>query len=844
LGDQGVQGLLDKIKISLEQKDFAAYLNLYAPELREIEEKSLQEKFEQLELEKVTVFHTPKRLEIESGIRAYLNLVFENDHSVMIEMWRLDLENASGQWRVGEKSITRDVRNLYKIQIPSGREERVSLVEIQHADIQISFHDPFVFYDNIPGVETALLVIGKGEVHFAPSLERERHQLELVYKKGFLRDRLNYVFLRCSDALFKSNVRIEKSQGKNVPIDEAVMNRAYSLFAQHYPRSFTVENSLDGKMFSVIPQEEESVIEFEGRKTGKFTYIFSPFSEEEITLYQWGKKRFLNMYSPPAEEGKKRFFISFGEKFDVQRYNMDIDFDPVDRYISAKAEIEFESKTGRLDKVKFKLNPGLEILRITDENNNELFFTKDRLRTNLYVYFVDPVLRNQSKKVTIFYRGTIPPSRIVEDAISLGQVDDLFLYIPPRAETYLYSLASQWYPVGPEGDYFTAQMKFIIPPEFSVISSGVLVEESSLQQWDGVEELEKVGRKISVFHSRKPIKYMSFIAGKWQERNGETEPLKLHYYRTTDVILPRLDFFEEAKRILRFYQEKFGPYPYESLSILHRIWTESGGHSPPSFIVLNQLPRIEGVRLERANSPVNITRWSEYYLAHEIAHQWWGQGVTWDRHHDHWISEGLAQFSSILYLREKHGDSAFSNILKKMSSWTEKKAKWGPIIFGSRISHFDFFAFQSIVYNKSSLVLNMLKDMLGDDVFFQGVREFFERNKYQAARTHSFVAILSKMAQKDLEPFFDAWFKTFTLPDVKVSYSDEKLKEGYRLKFNIVQLKDPFIFPLWVEWNQDGKKSRKMIIVDRKEQTVEFELDHKPKNIRINPEEAVPGRFH
>jgi aminopeptidase N len=337
---------------------------------------------------------------------------------------------------------------------------------------------------------------------------------------------------------------------------------------------------------------------------------------------------------------------------------------------------------------------------------------------------------------------------------------------------------------------------------------------------------------------------MSFIVGKWQKKRVETEPLNLGYYRTADVILPRLDFFEEAKSILRFYESRFGPYPYESLSIIHRIWQESGGHSPASFIVLNQLPRIQGVRLKMANSPVNMTRWSEYYLAHEIAHQWWGQGVTWDRHHDHWISEGMAQFSTILYLREKHGESAFSNILKKMSSWTKKKAKWGPIIFGSRISHFDFFAFQSIVYNKSSLVLNMLKDLLGDEVFFQGVKEFFDRNKYQAARTNDFIAALSKISQKDLEPFFSSWFESYTLPEIKVSNSVEKVQEEYRLKFHIVQETDPFIFPLWVEWIQDGKKIRKMIVVDNKEHTVEFKLNQKPKNIRINPDEAIPGYFH
>jgi len=260
--------------------------------------------------------------------------------------------------------------------------------------------------------------------------------------------------------------------------------------------------------------------------------------------------------------------------------------------------------------------------------------------------------------------------------------------------------------------------------------------------------------------------------------------------------------------------------------------------------VLNQLPRIQSVHLRRTNSPVNLTRWNEYYLAHEIAHQWWGQGVTWDSYHDHWISEGLAQFSTILYLREKYGEAAFSNILKKMSWWTGKKTKWGPIIFGSRISQFDFFAFQSIVYNKSSLVLNMLKDMLGEDVFFWGIREFFNKFKYQAARTNDFVVTLSEISQKDLRPFFDAWFQTYKLPEVKVSRYIERVADKYRLKFHISQRGDPFIFPLWVEWMQDEKNVRNMIVVDKKEHTVQFDLTHKPKRIQINPDNAVPGKFY
>jgi hypothetical protein len=140
-GEQDVQDLLDRIESSLEQKDIEAYLNNFAPEIREQEEIALREKFEQLNLESVTVFKTRRQITTDNGIRTYLNVLFESPNAVVIEMWRLDLENSSDQWQIKEKEIKRDVRNLFKIRIPSGREERVSRVEIKHADIQITFHN-------------------------------------------------------------------------------------------------------------------------------------------------------------------------------------------------------------------------------------------------------------------------------------------------------------------------------------------------------------------------------------------------------------------------------------------------------------------------------------------------------------------------------------------------------------------------------------------------------------------------------------------------------------------------------------------------------------------------------
>ncbi len=98
-----------------------------------------------------------------------------------------------------------------------------------------------------------------------------------------------------------------------------------------------------------------------------------------------------------------------------------------------------------------------------------------------------------------------------------------------------------------------------------------------------------------------------------------------------------------------------------------------------AFVVLNELPWLAGRHsVVSRDSPVDLSRWKEYFLAHEIAHQWWGQGVTPGTYRDQWISEGMAQFAAALYLRRRYGEEVFASILKKFSHWTEKKSDKGP----------------------------------------------------------------------------------------------------------------------------------------------------------------------
>jgi hypothetical protein len=840
-----IDGFFSNIQQSVKHKDIQTYIGFYAEHLRERENKNIFALFDTFEVENVffRVAHS-KKLNANT-YQIHAQVLFQNSYAVKIETWRLEVVYDQTRWIIQEKTVLGTEKNLYKVKIPSDRVERANRIEINHVDIHLEFKNALLFYDNIPQRETALLVIGEGKVVFSPSSPREKHQLELVYKKDMFQHNLQHLYVRCSDDFFKSNIKIVKQDNKEVSISRRDLNKAHSLFRKFHSRSFTIESSFMGGLLSFLPKGEEAVFEFKTEKKGYFTYIYSPFAEEEVNLYQWENNRIVNLYSPIVDNETKNLFISFARLFEISDYKIDIHFNPENSYISGKAKLTIKSRFESLDGIKLKLNPNLEVLRINDGMKHELFYTRDKLRKFLYVYFYNIPNKEKTKTIEIFYRGTVVPDKLTENVISSFRYQDSIIFKQPKYQTYLYTRSSFWYPAPSDEEYFTARLKIIVPPGFTCISNGRLVEMSTLESLEDVEDFEKIGSSVFVFEMERPLKYLSFIVGKFRVMDEVSSPLHFQYFRTNEIHSFHWDLFGEAMKIFDFYQQKFGTYPFEKFCIVHRFWPQEGGHSPASFIVLNQRPRVVGQRhFLPVGSPVDLSRWKEYFIAHEIAHQWWGQGLSWASYHDLWLSEGLAQFASVIYLRDKYGEEAYSEIMKKFSSWTQKKSKWGSIMLGSRISYLDFQAYQAIVYNKTALVLNMLYDLLGEGVFFQALQEFFERHKYSAPRSREFFAIFEEISGKDLNMFFDGWFKSFQLPDVKVTHIVEKADESYVLKLNIIQLKEAFDFPLWIEWEENSKRIRKQVRVNSAVSEFVFEREIKPDKIRINPDDWVPGKFH
>jgi len=847
VADQTPDEFLDGLQKSLETGDITAYLEAYAPESREAERTLLEGRFDREGMKTVRLERSGLRAEGSAGAQVFINVLFENDSAASVEIWQLSLGLQEGRWQVAKKEVTGRIDNLFKVRLEPDLARRAGRVEISHADIRLSFRDAVVFYDNIPGLESALLVIGKGRVDFQPSDPAEKHQLQVLYKKTSIESGIDHVFLRCSDAFFKNRIDIQPAEGDSVPpIGPAERARAEALFEDAYPRSFTIQNSISGEILSFLPQGDEAVFEFQGKGIGAMTYVYFPYSHEEVNLFDRTRNRIVNLYSPQIPDGSsgRRLFVTIGQQFDVQDYQIDLDFDPDRTYLSVKAGIQFISRTENLDALKLRLSPDFEILRVRDSEKRELFYTSDKLRETLYLYFPRPLVKGVSTGIEILYRGKIQPLPPMTDVVGQILPDEGVVVFQPRYETFLFTSSTLWFPAPADDDYFTARIKIIIPPEFKCAANGVLIEQGRLKDMDKVVEFEKMGNSYSIFQTRLPVKSLAFVIGRFNRHDEGNDPIPLEFLNSTDVMTARKGQADEARDILRSYIEWFGPYPYERLSVVRRPWPLSGGHSPASFVVLNEIPWI-GTRPVRAeaDSPVDLSRWREYFLAHEIAHQWWGQAVTWETYRDQWLSEGLAQFAAALYLRKRYGEDAFTAILKKFFQWTKNKSSRGSIHLGSRLSYFDFQAFQAIVYDKAALVLNMLRDMLGDEVFFRGLKDFFESRRYGPARTRQFLEAMEKASGADLESFFQGWFYSYELPIVRATGIGEKIGDEHFLNVHVQQEEKTFVFPLWVEWRSDGTTFREKILVDAAAGDYRLKTTGRPSRVRFNPSNAVPGVF-
>jgi aminopeptidase N len=253
-----------------------------------------------------------------------------------------------------------------------------------------------------------------------------------------------------------------------------------------------------------------------------------------------------------------------------------------------------------------------------------------------------------------------------------------------------------------------------------------------------------------------------------------------------------------------------------------------------------------GLHRGARRDPADFSDVPDFFLAHELAHQWWGHGVAPASYHERWLSEALAQYAGALWVQHAQGEEAFRRVLDRMADWAIERSDLGPVSLGSRVGHVrgGAEAYRAIVYDKGALVAHMLRRLIGDAAFFAGLRELQQARRFQLTTTTDLRRVLERGSPAALEPFFQTWIRGTAIPVVAWNHSLEgDERSGYVTHVSIGPT--GMDAPVWMEVSLSlSEKARRIrVSVPPEGGTFDLPTATRPRRVRINEDWALLAKL-
>ena len=287
---------------------------------------------------------------------------------------------------------------------------------------------------------------------------------------------------------------------------------------------------------------------------------------------------------------------------------------------------------------------------------------------------------------------------------------------------------------------------------------------------------------------------------------------------------------------LEFFSRTIAPYPYEKLAMIVGA-TRFGGMENSSAIVFssNLLTRPGSSGLSKT---YGIPLGNVSLIAHEIAHQWFGDSVTESTWADLWLSEGFATYYAGLFLQRYEGDDAFQRYMKNAATqiFEYEQKQRTPIFDRDTENLMDLLNANN--YQKGSWVLHMLRLKLGDEFFFRGIRNYYQAHKNSVASTEDLRVALEKVSGKNLRSFFARWVYDSGHPQYELSWQ-WRPRKNLKLILKQVQPGNAFLDSVPIAITTSRGRRDIVLKPTAKDLIQTIPLGEKPTQIEVDPQNTL-----
>ena len=548
-----------------------------------------------------------------------------------------------------------------------------------------------------------------------------------------------------------------------------------------------------------------------------FVFAATPFAraETEATTIECLKS---GTFLAPLDSSEHRKYAPDRE-VDILHLALDVTPDFKQRTVSGKATFKFKPIARPLQ----ELDLDAVDLAVESVTATEKILSYQATDEKIIVTFADPIPPDKEASVTVTYQAE-PRQGLYFRTPEMGYKE---------GDTHLFTQgeeieARHWYPCfDSPNEKFTSEIVCHTPEGMTVLSNGREVSE----------EKEDNGLVAVRWSQDKPhANYLiSLAAGYFKKVEDKYKDVPLAFYTPASEINEASTSFRDTKDMMAFFEQEIGvPYPWAKYYQVCVNDFVAGGMENTSITTLTDstlfTPDFENIRS------------SQGLVAHELAHQWFGDLVTCKDWSHIWLNEGFATYYESLYEEHKNGrDAMLYELYQRAQSIAGMANDTNAIVRRTYDSPREMFNY--LAYPKGGWVLHMLRSQLGEELYRRCIKTYLERHQYQNVVTEDLRAVIEELSGRSYDQFFDQWVYHAHHPELDVAYSFDAKSKLAKLSVKQTQkLSDDillFHFPLTIRFKGPSGTVDREVVVKEKEEDFYFALDAAPTIVRVDPNYTV-----